>query len=163
MKIILLSLVILFISCKQNSISSNLEESNELTHLSKRLLSQRKLDSAELVLRKALSLDDGNYEAYNNLAFLKNQRGEVSTEIIKFYEKALSIKPDYDVSIYSLGNYYHSIEDYENAIVWLTKIIELPIKKEISYEQIQHAYLLRGECYKYLWRFEEAVQDLRNH
>jgi len=113
-----LYLILLFCNCNQRADKSKEFEkkSNQLVLKSKTLLDNNQLDSAQVYLQNALSLDPNNYAAYNNRAILKFKLNFPPESIIVDFEKSLEIKHDYDDALYSLTNYYFEIKDYQNAI-----------------------------------------------
>ena len=72
-----------------------------------------------------------------------------SKEIIADYERALEINPFYDVATYSLANYYHSIEDWENTIKWTDRYFGLSQHKETD-SLIDNIYRIREDAEKYI-------------
>jgi tetratricopeptide (TPR) repeat protein len=135
MRIIPIIPFLIFLSCNGNNTvaSKNWARSNELTHRSKRLLEKNVLDSAENLITEAIRLDPTNYEAYNNRAYLKSKLKRPPSEVIADLEKALSLKPDYDIAIFSFPNYYFSIKDYKKAIKYSNKALELTQTKLSNY------------------------------
>src|SRR4051812_29042199 len=106
-------LVSILTSCKSQT---NSKESTRLSHESKLLLQDNKIEEAETIVEKSIQLDPTNYVAYNNRAFTKFRQNKPKEEIIADYKKALQLKPNYDISLSSLTNYYFEIKDYENTI-----------------------------------------------
>ena len=138
-------------SCKNHEKVSKADWhlSDSLVHVSKSLLQQNKLDSAEILIERSIQLDPSNYEAFNNRAYLRNMQKRSSKEIIADYERALEINPFYDVATYSLANYYHSIEDWENTIKWTDRYFGLSQHKETD-SLIDNIYRIREDAEKYI-------------
>ena len=163
MRLLIIIFAFALIACKQTKsyTSETWRESNDLTHLSKELLSRGQTDSAAPLIKKALELDPSNYEAYNNRAYLKVMMSAKPEDVLADYQKALELKPDYDIGLYSIANYYLSIQDYPKVIEFATKLLNLPNKREVDSASIGHIYAIRGESYSYQLQFDKAIADLK--
>jgi tetratricopeptide (TPR) repeat protein len=64
----------------------------------------------------------------------------------------LSIDPHDDASAYNIANVYEDMGDYQGAVKYYTKTIEL---NSDSYE----AYLSRGYCYDSIGKYQLALKD----
>ncbi|MGZ3955408.1 MAG: tetratricopeptide repeat protein, partial [Flavisolibacter sp.] len=73
-------------------------------------------DSASYAIEESLIWDSTNWGAYNNRAILKFHTGRQESEVVADFEKALNLKPDYEISLFSLANYYEEIKAYEKAV-----------------------------------------------
>lgn len=73
-------------------------------------------DSASYAIEESLIWDSTNWAAYNNRAILKFHTGRPESEVVADFEKALDLKPDYEISLYSLANYYEEIKAYKKAV-----------------------------------------------
>ncbi len=109
-------IIVLTFGCHSQISKTEREKSFYLARQSDTLLKENKLDSAEILIDKALKIYPGNYIAYNNRAYIKIQQKKPQQEIINDYKKAIEVGPEYDIGLYSLANYYFLIYDYENTI-----------------------------------------------
>ena len=152
-----------FIGCGQsNTISDSQKmQSVELTIRSKELLQKKSLDSAAILLKTAIELDPNNYTAYNNRAYLKFKDGHSPGDVLADYKKSLEIKPDYDIALFSIANFYFHNKDYANAIEYANQLLNLNKRTEVTSSEIQHIYSIRGESYKYSQDYGKAISDLR--
>jgi tetratricopeptide (TPR) repeat protein len=150
MRVVIFISLLIFMSCKNHEKVSKADWhlSDSFVHVSKFLLQQNKLDSAEILIERSIQLDPSNYEAFNNQAYLRNMQKRSSKEVIADYEKALEINPFYDVATYSLANYYHSIKDWENTIKWTDRYFGLSKRKETD-SLINNIYRIREDAEKY--------------
>ena len=81
------------------------KESTRLSNQSKILIQDNKLDEALQIVEKSIQLDPTNYAAYNNRAYINTEKNKPSEQVLADYYKALSIKPDYAISLYSLDDF----------------------------------------------------------
>lgn len=150
--------ILFFATCNTRN---NATESTRLSSESKRLLEENRLEEAQIVLEKSIELDPTNYVAYNNRAFLKIKQNKPSKEILADLKKALEIKPDYEISLSTLTNYFHSIKDYDKTIQCANVYLDYAAKQNFDPRLTQHIYGLRGES-RYLKRdFDNAIKDCK--
>lgn len=148
----------IFLSCNN---TKKEKESERLSNESKVLLEENKLEEAQTIIQKAIELDPNNYVAFNNRAYLKIKQNKSSEEILSDFRKALNLKPNYEISLYSLANYFHEIKDYKSTIENANIYLQYASKNNFDNKLIQHIYGLRGDA-KYMSRkFEEAIPDLK--
>ncbi len=154
--------IIFFVSCNHRKHVSHNDFvlSDSLTHQSKLLLEKNKLDSASILINRALALDPENYVAYNNRACLKVKGNRPKEDVIQDYKIALKLKPNYEISIYSLANYYFEKEDYDNAIDFSNQFIELKKLEELGTKETQQIYIVKGVSEKYIDKFYDATINL---
>lgn len=136
------------------------KESTQLSNQSKILLQDGKLDEALIVVEKSIQLDPTNYAAYNNRAYINAEKNKPSEQVLADYYKALSIKPDYDISLYSLANYYHSIKNYDSTIARANIYFDYADKYNFDKKLTQHIYGISGESKYILANFNEALLDI---
>lgn len=148
----------IFLSCNN---TKNEKESDRLSNDSKILLEENKLEEAQTILQKAIELDPNNYVAFNNRAYLKIKQNKSSEEILLDFRKALDLRPDYEISLYSLANYFHKIKDYKSAIENADIYLEYAKKNKFDNKLIQHIYGLRGDSKYMSGKFDESIPDLK--
>jgi tetratricopeptide (TPR) repeat protein len=158
MKIILLILNLsVLISCNTKE---DAKESTRLSSQSDILIKDKKLDEALTVLEKSIQLDPTNYVAYNNRAYINTERKKSSEQILADYYKALSIKPDYEISLYSIANYYFEIKNYDSTIARTNIYFDYADIYNFDKKLMQHNYAIRGESKYMLTHFDEAILDI---
>jgi tetratricopeptide (TPR) repeat protein len=155
MKISLLLLLLTsLLSCHS---TNDKNESTKLSHQSKILIEEQKFDEAKIVIDKAIELDPINYVAYNNRAYLGIRQKKSSTEILYDLKRSLDIKPDYEIALYTLTNYYFEIKDYNKSIESGNIYLNYAKKRQFDIKLKQHIYSIIGES-KYMNRdFENAI------
>jgi tetratricopeptide (TPR) repeat protein len=125
------------------------------------LLKTDKIDSAAALITAALKLYPGNYVAYNNRAYLKIKQKKPQQEIINDYKKAIELSSDYPIAIYSLANYYFSINDYKNTITTSSKYLSLQLSRDLDFATIEQTYRITGIAEERLLQFDNAIIDLK--
>jgi len=139
----------------------NSKESTRLSNESKSLLENNKIEEAEIVVKKSIQLDPTNYAAYNNRAFIKLRQKKPKEEIIADYKKALQLKPNYDISLYSLTNYYFEIKDYESTIANANIYLDYSVKEDFDTKLTQHIFAISGESKYMIGEFDNAIIDIK--
>ena len=140
---------------------TNRKESTRLSNESKSLLENNKIEEAEIVVNKSIQLDPTNYAAYNNRAFIKLRQNKSKEEIIADYKKALQLKPNYAISLYSLTNYYFEIKDYESTITNANIYLDYSAKEDFDPKLTQHIYAISGESKYMIGEFDNAIIDIK--
>lgn len=148
----------IFLSCNN---TENKKKSERLSNESKVLLEDNKLEEAQTIIQKSIELDPENYVAFNNRAYLKIKQNKSSEEILSDFRKALNLKPNYEISLYSLANYFHEIKDYKSAIENANIYLEYARRNKFDNKLIQHIYGLRGDAKYMSGKFDEAIPDLK--
>ena len=94
------------VSCHPQNSKTDKALSFRLARQSDTLIRANKLDSAQILIDKALKIYPGNYIAYNNRAYIKRLEKKPQREIIDDLNKAIELWPEYDIGLFSLANYY---------------------------------------------------------
>jgi len=81
-------------------------------------------DAKESYLR-AIELDSTYFEAYNNIGYLYLNFLNNNDEALKYFSKAISIKPDYILALYNRALVYEKIGKYKFAEIDYRKVLEL--------------------------------------
>lgn len=150
-------------SCQSstNTISEKQKQSIQLTIKSKELLKKGVLDSAEILIEKAIELDPRNFTAFNNRAYLKRELNYPPKEVIADLKRSLEIKPGYDMALFSLANYAFDLKHYNKTIELANQVISLSDYIDVGPDEIQQLYAIRGESYKNLENYDKAISDLQ--
>jgi tetratricopeptide (TPR) repeat protein len=82
-------------------------------------------------------------------------------EVIADYKKALEQKPNYEISLYSLTNYYFEIKDYENTITNANIYLDYSKKENFDTKLKQHIYAISGESKYMTGEFDNAIIDIK--
>jgi tetratricopeptide (TPR) repeat protein len=75
-------------------------------------------------MKEAIKKDPSFYYAYRTLITCLEQTGK-DTEAIENYEKCIKIAPGDKGLVYNLSQIYIKIKEYEKAVLWLRKAIEI--------------------------------------
>ncbi len=111
-------------------------------------------ESAEQKLQQAIKLSDQQAPFYNLSGFVKLQQKNYS-EARGFFNKALSIDPGYQPSIYGLGLVHYSGKNYNQAINEFKRSLAL-------YPGHPGTHFALGQSYFSLQRYREAIPYLKN-
>lgn len=103
-------------------------------------MQQGKMDTAIVLLRKALEVDSYNEQAIENLAEIYNRIGNVDSAYILAAHWASNV-PTNTSALNLLANVYFSREDYTNAVLISNRIKEISPKDVTGYWIAAHAYL----------------------
>jgi tetratricopeptide (TPR) repeat protein len=148
-------------SCHPKNSKTARELSFLLARQSDTLLREGKLDRGQILIDKALQLYPNNYIAFNNRAYIKIQQNKPEQSVIADLTRAIAIWPEYDIGLYSLANYYVTINDYENTIKISSRYLALQLTKNLNQRMVQHIHLIIGESEKNLLQFDKAIIDLK--
>ena len=83
-----------------------------------RLLDEERLDEAEVILKKRLSLNPSDYIAMTHLGILYQERGD-RKNALRLFKSAIKTSPDYPVSHLYLGRLYFLMRKDNDAIAEL--------------------------------------------
>jgi tetratricopeptide (TPR) repeat protein len=101
-----------------------------------------RLEEAESIYRKAISLEPDFAEAHNNLGSVLRNQGDLEAAIDS-YKKTLKINPDFDAATVNLGEVYFKNGQYEKA------------KEHFDSLDDQASIAKALECIYFLENFEE--------
>lgn len=135
--------------------NSSKEKSNRLCFVSEKLNLQNKTQEAIDALKEAIRLDGTNSTALCLLGGIYNEKN--SSECVQFYEKSIEINKKCYLAYRGLGNYYLKTKQYEKAISYYTKAID------INPTRFGPIYKNRGIAFLELHKNKEAKQDLENY
>jgi len=131
------------------------EKSNRLCFLSEKLNLQNRQEDAIKTLKEAVTIDGSNSTALCLLGGIYNEKN--SQDCISFYEKSI----DYNKSCYlayrGLGNYYLKAKQYDKAVSYYTRAIE------INPSRFGPIYKNRGIALLEQGKKKEARQDLEDY
>lgn len=131
------------------------EKSNKLCFVSEKLNLQNKSDEAIDALKEATNLDHTNSTALCLLGGIYNEKN--SPECIEFYEQSIKNNKKCFLAYRGLGNYYLKTKQYEKAVSYYTKAID------INPTRFGPIYKNRGVALLELKKNKEAKQDLQNY
>lgn len=158
LKLILLLIsiaVITKIKYFQHSYPYELAPSYSYMQIGRALLSAGKFNQAYNYLQKGLMLpqDKSTYELYYNLAeyFCKTNKDH---EAVKYYRKAWQLNPEYYDALNALGFQYKKLGEYDSAIYFLHKAVNLAKWHAIIYFNLADCYLLKNDWQKAIETFE---------
>lgn len=122
------------------------------------LLKEKRMDEAEAILKKRLSLNPSDYIAMTALGDIYEDRGD-RNEALRLFKRAIKIAPDYPLSHLYIGRLYFLTRDHDNAIselgLFKEKMRKLPkMDSETKKMYIDSLYYLSG-VYFTLKRYED--------
>lgn len=135
--------------------NSSKEKSNKLCFVSEKLNLQNKSEEAIDALKEAINLDRTNSTALCLLGGVYNEKN--SPECIKIYEQSIENNKKCFLAYRGLGNYYLKTKQYEKAVSYYTKAID------INPTRFGPIYKNRGVALLELKKNKEAKQDLQNY
>jgi len=92
---------------------------------------------------------------YDYIVFTLNKStdlflSEKNTEAIACLKEALSVCPNFAVAVYTLGYYYYSVKDYDNAEESLKKALVIDTQFYYAYKLLSQIYFKKGDFQKEL-------------
>jgi len=94
-------------------------------------------DKAQISLNKAISLNKGYVEAYNNLGIVQNNLGNLE-EAIKNFSVSVKLKNNYSNGYNNLGSAYDDLGQNEKAIENYSKALEFDSKHTEAQRNLIH-------------------------
>lgn len=117
-------------------------------------LLMNQLDSAELYLRRSVTLEVENSDAWGHLAFIYNQQDRPATSD-NAYERALEHDP-YNPML--LNNYAYSLAERGTRLEKALVMVEIALEAEPENESFLDT---RGWIYYRMGRYDEALEDIQ--
>ena len=146
------------------------------------LLEGENFNSAIIYLKKALKYNPNNPDAYIYLGdayqekysnavgydeffrLLGEGKHPASEEAIKFYQKAINIKPDYALPYYKMGFMYgFRKNEIDEAIQWFKKGISINDNFTNVYSNIADLYRKKGNIDEAILNYEIEIRRYPNH
>lgn len=115
--------IFVFCACT-NHVKQDPKKAIELNNSATQLINAEQLDSALLLLNKAIACDSNYYQAHANKANIYFKQGKNNLAITET-QKAMAINKEYVEGWGFIGFIYDSMEDSVNAIKSYQKCIEL--------------------------------------
>lgn len=135
--------------------TKKLREVNRVYHkydMAEMLYQQKKFDEAEKLLNEAVRLNSSQPAFYNLLGFIKlNKKTYPGAK--SQYQKALSIEPDYQPSVYGMGLVHYFGKEYDQAIQRFQKSLKL-------FPNHGPTYLVMGKSHFQLKQYSKALPYL---
>ncbi len=122
--------------------------------LSQFLVTEKKMDEAEIKIKNVLEKDPSVLEARYILGNIYSKQKKYD-EAIKEYRKALEVDPDYYEAIFGIALTYKKAGMYDEATVGFKRMIEMDPKDTKSFLHLGDIYQERGEL-------EEAMNYLKS-
>lgn len=107
--------------------------------------------AAERLLRKAIDLNPGNYNALNHLGYMYTEGGRRLDEALDLIRRALELNPDAGYIIDSLGWTYYRLGRYEKAVEHLERAAS---KEHVDPVILDHL----GDAHRKAGNLERAVE-----
>jgi len=131
------------------------EQSNRLCFISEKFSIQKNYPQALNNAKKAIELDKNNLTALNLLGGLFNSQN--SEDCIKFYQMGIDLNNRNYLSYNGLGNFYLKTSQYEKAVKYYSKAIEINPKRSAKIYK-NRAYLFEKQKMNL-----KAKEDLKNY
>jgi len=131
------------------------EQSNRFCFISEKFNIQKNYSQALDNAKKAIELDKNNLMALNLLGGLFNSQN--SEDCIKFYQRSIDLNNQNYLSYNGLGNFYLKTGQYEKAVKYYSKAIEINPKRSAKIYK-NRAYLFEKQKMNL-----EAKEDLKNY
>jgi len=131
------------------------EQSNRLCFISEKFSIQKNYSQALDNAKKAIELDKNNLTALNLLGGLFNSQN--SEDCIKFYQSGIDLNNLNYLSCNGLGNFYLKTSQYEKAVKYYSKAIEINPKRSAKIYK-NRAYLFEKQKMNL-----KAKEDLKNY
>jgi tetratricopeptide (TPR) repeat protein len=158
LKLLVSVICIFLVSCTSFSQKRGIKKSDSFSVKAKFFLQQKQYDSAWYAIGQALRYDRKNWAAYNNRAILKFKTGQSENEVVKDFKKALALNPNYEISLYSLANYYDEIQQYQKAIDACDNYIKM--SQSNDFDSVASIDRLRQVCYQRLAESQKIVDGV---
>ena len=131
------------------------EQSNRFCFISEKFSIQKNYSEALDNAKKAIELDKNNLTALNLLGGLLNSQN--SEDCIKFYQRGIDLNNQNYLSCNGLGNFYLKTSQYEKAVKYYSKAIEINPKRSAKIYK-NRAYLFEKQKMNL-----RAKEDLKNY
>ncbi len=131
------------------------EQSNRLCFISEKFSIQKNYSEALDTAKKAIELDKNNLTALNLLGGLLNSQN--SEDCIEFYQRGIDLNNRNYLSCNGLGNFYLKTSQYEKAVKYYSKAIEINPKRSAKIYK-NRAYLFEKQKMNL-----RAKEDLKNY
>ena len=114
--------------------------------------SLKNYDAAIKDLRKAVELNPKDDSAYLSLGVIYEYEKENHILALESFKKIIELRPEDGLGYESCAHVYHSIKDYNNAIVYYSKAIDIN-RKDLA------LYYFRAKNYEKIGNYEQAIKD----
>jgi tetratricopeptide (TPR) repeat protein len=103
-----------------------------------------------------LSCTDGNYLVHNTLGCLLAEKGQFE-KAIPYFEQALEISPNFDVTYFNLGVTFCLQGQFDKAIPYFEKALEINPNNAVMHCTLGDVFAKRGQFGKALLHFEKSL------
>jgi len=139
------------------AISLDPEFIDAIDHLGIVYRRQNRLEEAETMYLCSIELNKENTVPFINLAVIYRIQGKLN-DAFQLYRHVAQIQPDYPEGYYGIGEIFYIVGNYENAMIFFNKAIEL--YNEINSPAVYDAYYYKGMIYYLDEKYEEALHYL---
>jgi tetratricopeptide (TPR) repeat protein len=143
-------------------LESSPEDSDAYILLGSIRTGDKRFDDAAEAFRKAISLDGGNVEAFNNLGVVLRQSGQ-NDQAIRAFTQALSLDGSRADIHYNLGNLYKVIGDHGKATEHYRAAIAADPGVSMAYNNLGNLLLGQGDVGAAVDVFRDGLQVDPNH
>jgi superkiller protein 3 len=128
-----------------------------MDHLGMVYRRQNRLDEAEAMYLKSISINDKNIVPYQNLAVVYRLKNRLN-DALEMYKKMAGIDENNPESYYGIGELFYMVRDYEKAILFFDKAIELYLDQDSPV--VYDAFYYKGMIYYRMNNYDEALKYL---
>jgi tetratricopeptide (TPR) repeat protein len=128
-----------------------------MDHLGMVYRRQNRLDEAEEMYLRSISINDRNIVPHQNLAVVYRLKNRLN-DALELYKKMASIDENNPESYYGIGELFYIVGDYEKALPFFDKAIELYIDQNSTI--VYDAFYYKGMIYYRMNNYDEALKYL---
>jgi len=121
------------------------------------LVSQGKLNDAELIYRELVESGSKSHIVHGNLGVLLKRKGDLQNAI-SYFKNALQLKPDYPDAHYNLGNAFKDQGDLTAAIASYNAALQLKPNNPEAHSNLGNALQERGDLTAAIASYNAALQ-----
>jgi tetratricopeptide (TPR) repeat protein len=146
----------LIASCATVDTEANIQKSEAHYKIGVGYLYDNKIQAAFVEFQHAYELNANNKEVLNAIGIIYLQHFDDIAKAIDFFQKAVSVDPDYSEAYNNLGYANAKLDRFEAALPYYRKAVS-----NLVYTTPEKAYVNMGRAYYRLGRYEEAVASYR--
>jgi tetratricopeptide (TPR) repeat protein len=128
-----------------------------MDHLGMVYRRQNRLDEAEEMYLRSISINDKNVVPYQNLAVVYRLKNRLN-DAFELYRKIADIDENNPEPYYGIGELFYLVGDYERSIQFFDRAIELYIARDSAV--VYDAYYYKGIIYYAMDNYDEALKYL---
>jgi tetratricopeptide (TPR) repeat protein len=128
-----------------------------MDHLGMVYRRQNRLDEAEETYLRSISINDKNAVPYQNLAVVYKLKNRLN-DAFELYRKMAAVDENDPEPYYGIGGILYTVGDYERALLFFDRAIELYIARDSAV--VYDAYYYKGIIYYEMNNYDAALKYL---